>query len=447
MKYFRNLLLLLLLLINHLSYSQRQFPNLTSCLDYAFEHRGELQLAKLNQAQSLENIKIAQSALLPQVKAYSSFDDNVQLPVQLIPAEFVGGQQGEFAKIQFGTQYNFAAGIEASIPVWNPSLWNKLKKSHLTHEKNDLQYEITKLQLAEVIAQQYYLTLLMQEVESIRKANHQNNEKLHQTAQIQFEEGTIELLEFNRIKSLWLQGKQNWELAKLNLEKQQHTLKLALGIPQEESLDLPNLQTLYQNDKKTELPAFSIESYPQYKGFGIDQKLADLDLKTQRQSRLPNISAYARYSTQAQRNEFNFFDTNQPWFGIGVIGMRVDIPIFTGFQRKSSIQLASIQRQVVDKQLDLFNQQQQQKDATLYSDYKSSSIQITYAKESFDLSNKNYELAQFKYENGVFTVEQLISIHAEQLNAQNQYLTQLGNHLIYKAILQVKHQLLSTENH
>ena len=212
-----------------------------------------------------------------------------------------------------------------------------------------------------------------------------------------------------------------------------------------ESLLLPQFNQLTATEKALMNLSVPISSYPMYKQYQLDVKLSDLELKNQKQSRLPQVAAYARYTAQAQRNEFNFFDASQPWFGIGVVGVRLDVPIFSGFQKKSSIQTATLKQQIAKQQLALFEMQQEQQDTALVHRYQSTQLQLDYAIEAYTLASDNYQIAQFKYQNGVYTIEQLITIHNERLAAQNQYLTQLGNLKMYRAIIQVKNELLKEE--
>ncbi|MGB0525444.1 MAG: TolC family protein [Flammeovirgaceae bacterium] len=437
------LIICLLLTVNGVA--QHQFSDLKSCLAYAYEHRKELQIAQLNQSTSTEKIKLAHAALLPQINAFATLDNNVQLPVQLVPAEFVGGQAGEFAEIQFGTQYNFASGVEATLSLWNPALWNKLKKSHLEEEKATLALQDQKLKIAEQIARKYYYSLLTQELIRLNEQNQSNNDTLYQTAQAQYEAGTIELLELNRVQSLWLTGQTNLTQALASHQLQLDQLKLAMGISITEELALPPLRTFIIEAEPSTNLSFETTAYPQYKQNQLDNELASLELKDQKQARLPKLSAYARYTAQAQRNEFNFLDFEEPWFGIGLVGMRVDVPIFTGFSRKSSIQIASIQQELSQQQADLFLQQQLQQDQALLRDYQTAKTQLEYTKSIYTLAKSNYELAQYKYQHGVFSIEQVITLHNERLTAQNQYLTQLGNYLIYRGIIEVKNQILEDQ--
>ena len=81
-------------------------------VDYATKNNVEVKNALLNvKVQEQTNREIT-AAALPQVSANGSFVYNAKLPVSLVPAEFFGGQPGDFQKIAFGLKYNATAGVQ-----------------------------------------------------------------------------------------------------------------------------------------------------------------------------------------------------------------------------------------------------------------------------------------------------------------------------------------------
>jgi len=48
---------------------------------------------------------------LPQISASADYQNFLELPTSLIPAQFFGGNEGEFAEVQFGTQQTMNAGV------------------------------------------------------------------------------------------------------------------------------------------------------------------------------------------------------------------------------------------------------------------------------------------------------------------------------------------------
>src|SRR4051812_12297935 len=111
----------LLLFISSQTFAQTQFNNLEELLQYTRQNNPSLKAEKLNVDVSKQRLASAWSALLPQVKAFGTLDNNVSLPVQLVPAQFLGGAEGEYAKVQFGTQFASTYGVEANLSLVNVS--------------------------------------------------------------------------------------------------------------------------------------------------------------------------------------------------------------------------------------------------------------------------------------------------------------------------------------
>ena len=72
------------------------------------------------------------------------------------------------------------------------------------------------------------------------------------------------------------------------------------------------------------------------------QKINELDLKRYRYAYLPSLVAYGSYQRNAQRTKFDFFDSEQKWFPIGLIGATLNVPIFSGGQKYYRIQQAKL---------------------------------------------------------------------------------------------------------
>src|SRR5687768_18478927 len=87
-------------------FTQTRFDGLQQCLEFSKQNNPQLKIEKLTQELSEEKNRSARSVLLPQVKAFGNIDDNLSLPVQLVPAQFLGGNEGEYAKVKFGTQFS-----------------------------------------------------------------------------------------------------------------------------------------------------------------------------------------------------------------------------------------------------------------------------------------------------------------------------------------------------
>jgi hypothetical protein len=70
---------------------QVKIESAEKCLEYVRLHNLSLQSETLNEEVSRERLRAAWALMLPQIKAFGTLDDNISLPVSLVPAQFLGG--------------------------------------------------------------------------------------------------------------------------------------------------------------------------------------------------------------------------------------------------------------------------------------------------------------------------------------------------------------------
>src|SRR5688572_13858924 len=219
-------------------FSQTRFDGLQQCLEYSKQNNPLLKVEKLNQEISQEKKSTARSALLPQLKAFGNVDDNLSLPVQLVPAQFLGGNEGEYAQVKFGTQFSANYGGEASLSLINISNWKNLKAAALGEEISLHQAKDKELSITEQIIASYYFVLLSHEAISLNRDIVNSSDSLLDAATIRLENGMIETLEYNRVKSIYLESLQQLQESEAGFEKNLNALKFLCGIPDTDTLIL-----------------------------------------------------------------------------------------------------------------------------------------------------------------------------------------------------------------
>ncbi|MFC5271446.1 TolC family protein [Adhaeribacter terreus] len=438
------LVLLLLFRFPGWGFAQNSFPSLESCIKFAFKNRPDLQNERLSETVVQNQKKLASSALLPQVKAISTFDDYLSLPVQLIPSEFLGEPPGEFRPIQFGTQYNFNYGLEANLPLISTQNWYNRKIAETETEVAKYR-KFSSFQLAaEQIARTYYTVLLTREATAIALENMQVNDTLLLTADQKFKSGILEPLEHNRLKALQIETRQTWQDNQTAYERNLLLLKNLLALPPDAPLELTEkLSDTQQED--ISLTTTSEESN-QYLALQWKTRVAEREWHKQQARWAPEISGYGRFTRQVQSEEFNVFASDLPWFEIGVVGLRLDWPIFTGFNRSVSIKQANLNRQIAANNLAQQNLKTKQEYAELLVDYRNAKSSLDSYREHYVLYQDNYALAMYKYRHDVYSTDQLLQVYGEKLRSQNRYIYAMGNYYISRSLIQLKNQFAQPEN-
>jgi outer membrane protein TolC len=427
-------------LISFSIHAQTKFSSLKECLDFAKANNVALKIEKLNQQVSQQKMRSAWAVLLPQVRAFGLLDDNISLPVQLIPAEFVGGSEGEYAKVKFGTQFNASYGAEASISLINASNWKNIKSNSYAVDAARFQMEDRGLSVTEQIIISYYSLLLSREAILLNQDLANSADSLLDAAQSRLDNGLIETLEYNRVKAITLETQQQLHESTVSFSKNLNSLKSLCGIAESDSLIISENLQLGQTVSSAALKTTS-ENLPRYKMFQAKTLQMQEELKRQRVKSLPEVSLYARYSRQAFRDEFNFFESERPWFDVAVAGLRAEWSLFTGLNRHASIRQASMQSKIAE--LDLANYksiaERELEDLRINHQLAIDGVQRYHQHHLLNMTN--HKIANKKYSEGVYTIDQYITIYQEVVRSQNQYLNKLANHVIYESIVATRNSL------
>lgn len=437
----RKFSLLIILLVPLAGIAQVEFKTLDEAIAHAKSNNATLKAESLNQQISDQRLKSAWSALLPSVRAFGTLDNNISLPVQLVPAEFLGGAEGEFAKVQFGTQFASTYGLEANLALVNASNWKNIKANSLGQEASRYQFQDRALSLTEQVITAYYFALLSRESIILNEELLNAADSLLSAAATRLDNGMIEPLEFNRVKALFLETETQLKESEGAYQRNVSALKALANIAEKDPLILTEsiAQTLGKQTPSSLL--ISNTSLPRYRMLSTRQQQSVEELKRQQMRIFPELSLYGRYTRQAFNNDFEIFSSNQAWFDVGVVGLRAEWNLFSGFSRQSSLRTASLQAQSAQYELENYARQSEKELEELQINHRVAADGLQKFTEHFQLNSMNHRIAGDKYTEGVYTIDQYVTIYQERVRSQNQYLTKLANFLIYESMIQSRNLL------
>lgn len=437
----RKVLFFIILVFPIAAHAQLQFNTLDDAIAHAKANNATLKAENLNQQISDQRLKSAWSALLPSVRAFGTLDNNISLPVQLVPAEFLGGQEGEFAKVQFGTQFASTYGAEANLALVNASNWKNIKANALAKEASRHQFHDRELTLTEQVITAYYFSLLSRESIILNKELLDAADSLLSAASVRLQNGMIETLEFNRVKSLYLETETQLKESEGAYSKNINALKALANIADKDSLVLSENIVQSLGHQKPSSLSISNTLLPRYQMLTNRYQQSIEEMKRQQMRILPELSVYGRYTRQAFNNEFEIFSSSQAWFDVGVIGLRAEWNIFSGFNRQSSIRQASLQAQSAQYELENYSRQSEKELDELAINHHVAAEGLQKFTQHFQLNSMNHRIAGDKYTEGVYTIDQYVTIYQERVRSQNQYLGKLANFLVYESIIQSRNLL------
>ena len=362
---------------------------------------------------------------LPQITAEADYQNFIELPTSLIPAQFFGGKEGEFAEVQFGTPQTMRAGVTLNQLIFDGSYLVGLEsiKVYLNISENLL--EKTVLEIRKDIINSYFSVLLTREnilfLEKNRANLKTNLEELTQLFRNGFEEEeSVEQLRLT-LSSVETQLRYAQNVERITLDM----LKLLMGFPTQSPLFLKDeLDTL----TTASLFEFPTETAPKIEN-NIDVKIAQnnfasegLLYKLERSKNMPRLSAFLNGNYTGNSETFSFTEANQKWFGASMLGIKLQVPIFSSFMRRANSQKAKIAVAQAETNL---NETQER----IFIEIQAATNEYQLAVENYFTTKENLALAtrikeknQIKYFEGLASSFEYREAQLQLYNAQNNYI-------------------------
>ncbi|MBT0607806.1 TolC family protein [Aequorivita echinoideorum] len=376
---------------------------------------------------------------LPQIDANVSYNNNLKQPVTLIPAEFSGGAPGTFVPVTFGTKQNANAVATLNQLIFDGSYLVGLQAAKAFLRFSENSNEKTRLEVRKGVVNAYGSVLLAEELVAIFEKNKKNLEdNLFETRKI-FENGLTEEESVEQLEITLLDIDTQLNNAKRTQAIAKQMFNLALGIDVETPVLLTEeLNDLAQQNISLELldSSLNMESNVDYKiAYNLtEQRL--FEMKLEKSKALPRLSAFVNYGTSANGQEFNFFSDDQVWFQSSLLGISLNIPIFSSGQRSAATQRTKIALEQAETDFEQTKQQIRLDLTTARSNYQ-------FAIDTYENSKKNLELAEriesknlTKFTEGLSESFDLRQAQTQLYSAQQQYFQSMLDVINEKANLE-----------
>jgi outer membrane protein TolC len=377
---------------------------------------------------------------LPQISADLNYQNQLKQPVSLIPAEFFGGEPGEFQPIVFGQPQQVSATATVRQQIFDGSyiVGVQATKAFLSYSRNNK--EKTQQDVRKAVVEAYGNVLLARESVNILQKNLEAlQSNLYETQQLYAnglaEEEDVEQLQitFSTVES---QLKNAQRLQKITLQM----LNLVMGLPIEVETqlkeDLNDLAQAYVDPTVIDVP-FSIENNVDYKLVNNLNEQRYFELKLAKSKALPTLNAFANYGSAAFSDSFSFLDGDQQWFDSSILGFDLSIPIFSSLKRSASTQRAKIALEKAKTQLTETQESIRLQLEKAKSDYLLAIEQYATTQQNLNLAERIEQKNQIKYKEGIASSFELRQAQTQLYTAQQEYLQSMVDVINTKTYLEV----------
>ena len=439
----RNHILTILLLLSIFSLNgQTSRPynfTLEEAITFALDSNYTAMNARREIAKALKQKWETTASGLPQISGAVSYQNNLKQPVSLVPGEFFGGEPGTFIPVVFGTKQNASAVATLNQLIFDGSYLVGLQAARAFLDYSENANEKTRLEVRKGVINAYGSVLLSEELVAIFQKNKETLENnLYESREI-FKNGLLEEESVEQLEITLLDVDTQLSNAKRSNDIARQMFKVALGIDLDQQVTLTEtLDDLTKANINLSFldTALTVENNIDYRiAFNLTEQRT-LEMKLEKSRALPTLSAFVNYGTQANSNSFTFFDAEQRWFQSSILGINMNIPIFSSGMRGARTQRARIALEQAETQLEETVQ-------NIKLQYDSAKSNYQFTVENYENSKKNLALAerieqknQVKFSEGISSSFDLRQAQIQLYTAQQQYFQSMLNVITAKTDLE-----------
>jgi outer membrane protein len=443
------ILLALVVSAGFIQAQDRQAFSLEDAIDYALQNSLEIKNAQLNVADAKEQVVERRAIGLPQISAGANYQYFIDIPTQILPdfitpsvygvlfqeglVEPFNLSTGEGVAAQFGTKHNLTAGVDLSTLIFDGSYFIGLKAAKAYKKYSMEELESTRTNLRYQVVNAYLPTLLITENLRLLDQNISNVEKLLNETRALYKEGFVEQLDVDRLYLSFA----NLQTERDNLVRQQavaiNALKFTLGYPMDEPLEVTDkIEDLLEEAPAEDLEGpVNVAARPEYDVLNSSITLNELNVKLNRAGYLPSLAAFGSYQQSLLTNDLS----NAEWFPTTVVGLRLNVPIFDGLNKKAKVQRAQIDLEQMQNQRRLFERSVSLEFENAKTNYLNAQQRLNSQEKNMELAQRIYDTTQIKYREGVGSSLELTQAEQSLYQSQQNYIQALYQLLEAKTAL------------
>ena len=442
------LIIIISLFLGFSGYAQKtkMMLSLDEAIQIALKNSYNTKASKNNVLSAKETVWETTATGLPQINATINYQNFIKQPVSLLPAaafdntssvvetveDYFGIQANRdpaapegFIPVVFGTQQNINASVTLTQLLFDGSYLVGLQASRAYLKISEQANEKTELLTREAVINAYGTVLVTEKSVDILKGNLKILEKNLNDAKKIYENGFNEQEDVEQLEITY--GTLKNQLSNMERMKEiaYQMLNLSLGTSIDTSLTLTDsLDSLAETHINLELisQSFNLSNHIDLKIAENDRESKRLMMQLEKSKALPSLSAFVNYGKQAFSDTFTFFRGNQQWFDSSLMGVSLNVPIFSSLGRKAKTAQARIALETADVRLEEIKQRLSLLAKKAKNEYQLRIENYTTAKRNVELSERIEKKQRIKFFEG-------ISSSFDLLQAQNQLYTQQQNYV------------------
>ena len=411
--------------------------------DYAVQNSFASRNAALDLKIAKEKVWETTAIGLPQINATLQYQDMLDVPTTLLP-DFITPAVAainehyfglspttelpatQFFPAKFGTQHNMTAGATLSQLIFNGQYLVGLQAVRTFYQITNQSRVKSDIETRQTVTNTYILLVVTQENRKILQEGINTMERTLYETQEMFKNGFVEDLNVDQMQLNLTNLKNAISSLDRQVEVIDKLLKFQMGLDVNTTIlakdSLPGLLSQMKLDPILET-GLNVQNHIDYQLMQTQEKLQWLNFKREQSNYLPVLSGFFTYQQRAMRDQFNFTKGGSEgiWYPTTIIGVQMDIPIFSSNMKHAKVQQARYSLEKARLAKDQVAQ-------ALTLDAEQSKTTFNNALDKFNKEKDNLKLAQNIYDKTNRKFKEGISSSLELTQAYNQYLTTETNY-------------------
>ncbi|NNG17895.1 MAG: TolC family protein, partial [Gemmatimonadales bacterium] len=367
-------------------------------------------------------------SVLPNISTNARYARNIEVQQAFLPAFLFDDTAPPdlLVPVRFGSDNTWSAGISVEQPLFELDVFIGLGAASRFRAVENEHYRGTAQRVVSLVRQAYFNALLAaEEVRLTRETIERTRQSLAETQGLN-RAGLASNYDVLRLEVQLSNLEPNLLRAEQRAAAAARTLLVEMGldpradIALEGSLNELDLEDPGTNDPAnarllalagtagttelapTDLNRTALEQRSDIRELRLNADVRQAQLASQRSEYFPKLSIFGSYDITAQQDDpLNFFGSSLQRTTAAVVGMRVELPIFQGFQRAARMSQTRAVIDQIDAQVRRLEQQASSDIQTLTDQVGETRLRAIAQRRAVEQAERGFQIASAEYREGV----------------------------------------------
>lgn len=337
-----------------------------------------------------------------------------------VPLDAPPSDPNAIQEFQFGAAQTMTAGITATQLIFSPSYFVGIQAAKAYASAMEASESKSVADARRAAGEGYAAALAAKEnVAILAAAEALAQNALDQTRAL-VQEGLAESTDADQLELALSEMAQQRATAESMALVALDALKFTVGMPVETTVILADsfetLSNAFDGASVLGKP-FDANRLPEIQSQSKNLELSELGIRNEKAAGMPSIGAFYTNQRNAQRDAFDFFGSGN-WYPIQLVGVQMNIPIWSSFGGKEKVLQAQLTRDRAETALEQLTQAATLEYRAARTEYNSSLEQRSQAQRGLDLAERILDRTRIRFQEGLASSFDMTQAQNQLVNAQ-----------------------------